>query len=144
MSTSWSYFLPSASTGSSAGSGSAAITKPRRWIDAATKDFLVEGGDYKQDDGFTSKVVLALGTKLGTCQANPKLGSRLHEIQKVDDRGRRLAESYALMAVQHLSGEIKDLKVTAELDKKYPGAIFITVSGRKGTQAVFAKYTAKV
>jgi len=145
MSTSASYFLPPPYGGtSSAGSGPAALSKPRRWIDAQSRDWLVEGGDYKQDAGFTSKVVLALGTKRGSCQAYPRFGSTLHLVKHADERGRRLAEAYALIAVQHLASEARDLKATAELDTKWPGLIFLTVSGRRGTTTVYAKYTARV
>jgi hypothetical protein len=145
VSSSAAYFLPTPYGGAAtAGSEAVSISKPRRWLDASTRDFLVELGDYKQDAGFTSKVVLALGTKRGSAQAYPGFGSQLHLVKHADERGRRLAESYALLAVQHLRDEVRDLKATAELDARWPGLIFLTVSGRRGTITVYAKYTARV
>lgn len=144
MSSSATYFLSPSSAGATAGSGQAAITKPRRWIDAATRDYVVEGGDFKQDDGFTSKVVLALSTRLGSCQALSAFGSRIHEIKTADERGRRLAESYALMACAHLAEEVQDLAAAAYLPKNAPGRIDYVVSGRRGMTLLAATYSASI
>jgi phage gp46-like protein len=148
MSSSATYFLPSSSTASTPGSGRAAITKPRRWIDAGDPstgrlpgDYVVEGGDFKQDAGWTSKVYLALSTKLGSCQVLPGFGSRLHEIRHADETGRRLSESYALMALQHLTQDIQDLQVVATLPPNSPGRIDLVVSGRNGTTQVQVPYS---
>lgn len=142
MSTSATFFLPSSFSGTSPGSGRAALTKPRRWIDAATRDYVVEGGDFKQDDGFTSKVVLALATRRGSCLVAPWFGSRLHEIRYADERGRGLAETFTKQALAHLTAQIKDLRVKATIVHK--AAILIVVSGRRGRSAVRIEYTAKV
>lgn len=98
-------------------------------------------GGLKQDDGFTSKVVLAFATRLGSCQVDPTFGSRFHELKRADETGRRLAESYGLLAIAHLRNEIKDLKVVATLSPKQPGAIRVVASGRKGPRTVSATYT---
>lgn len=137
MSSSAQYFLIRPSGGP--GGSRLVLLRTRRWIDAATRDYVVEGGQLKQDDGFTSKVVLALGTKLGSCQVLPSFGSRLHEIKYADERGRKLAEAYARLALVHLTEEIQDLTITATL----PGAgrIDLVIEGRKGTRGFRANYS---
>jgi phage gp46-like protein len=136
------YFLPGPSAGSSAGVGTPKL-RARRWIDAAKLDYVVENGGLKQDDGFTSKALLALSTRLGSCQVNPLFGSRLYQVKRADETGRRLAEAYALLALQHLKAEIQDLTVVASLPHNAKGRIELVVSGRRGTQAVSAKYTVR-
>ena len=114
----------------------------RRWIDAQSRDYVVEGGRLKQDDGFTSAVVLALGTRLGSAFCFPEFGSRLHEIRKADEQGRRLAEAFASMALEHMRANVSDLKVQASIDTKRPGRIDLEVSGTRGYQVMRAEYTA--
>lgn len=151
MSGSVQYLLV-ARSGSAVAGGGAAAPRIRRWISANSspdgstraRDYVVELGGLKQDDGFTSKVVLAWATRLGSCQVDPTFGSRFHEIQSADERGRRLAEAFGLLAIKHLENEIKDLKVTASLNSKHPGLIFLVASGRKGMQTVSAKYTVRL
>lgn len=140
MSSSAQYFLPYPSSGSST-SGGRAPQRLRRWIDAQTRDYVVENGGLKQDDGFTSKVVLAFATKLGSCQVDPGFGSRFHQIKSADENGRRLAEAYGLLALAHLKNEVKDLTVTASLPKNAPGRIDLVASGRVGMQTVSARYS---
>lgn len=144
MSSSAQYFLPGLSSGSVSADG-VVVPHVRRWIDAQTRDYVVELGGLKQDDGFTSKVVLAWATRLGTCQVDPNFGNRFHEIQQVDERGRRLAEAYGLLAIAHLKNEINNLLVSATIfPKDHPGLIFLQGSGRKGMLTVSAKYTVKL
>lgn len=144
MSSSASYFLPAPSGGVTASGVSASQLKVRRWIDATTRDYVIEGGEVKQDYGFTSKVVLALGMRLGSCQVLPTFGSRLHEIRSANEQGRRLAEAYALLALQHLTDEIQDLTVTATISAGSPGRIDLVVSGRRGMTVLSATYTASL
>jgi phage gp46-like protein len=142
MSTSAQFFLPAPSPGAVATSRGVRTLAPRRYIDPKTRDYVLEGGALKQDDGFTSKVVLALSTKLGSAQAYPAFGSRLHEVKRADEQGRKLAERHALRALAHLTSEIRDLKVVATLTANRPGAIDVAVSGTKGLAIVRASYTA--
>lgn len=114
----------------------------RRWIDAQSRDYVVEGGRLKQDDGFTSAVVLALGTRLGSAFCFPEFGSRLHEVRKADEQGRRLAEAFAIKALEHMRANVSDLKVQASIDTKRPGRIDLEVSGTRGYQVMRAEYTA--
>lgn len=141
MSTSATFFIPAPS--GTAGSNRT-VVRARRWIDAETGDYVVENGGLKQDDGFTSKAVLALRTKLGSCLAMPGFGSRLHEIKKADERGRRQAEQYALIACAHLASQVEDLQATATLSTSRPGAIELIVSGKRGQEVLKAPYTATV
>lgn len=141
MSESAQYYLPAPATALSNTRASRAVDR-RRYIDATTRDYVLTGGRLKQDDGFTSKVVLALATKLGSAQAFPAFGSRLHEVKRADEQGRKLAERHAQTALSHLSSEIQDLKVAASLSKERPSAILIEASGRRGSEVLRAAYTA--
>lgn len=136
MSSSASYFLPAPS----ASAGVRSLVRARRWIDAQTLDYIVEAGGLKQDDGFTSQVVLVLATRLGSCQVYPSFGSRLHQIKRADETGRRLAEAYARLAVARLT--IKDLLIRARIDPvRTPGRIALLVQGSKSGLPVSVPYT---
>lgn len=113
--------------------------KARRWI-GTDGDYVVEAGNLRGDDGFTSKAVLALRTRKGSCLVFPQFGSRLHEIKKADERGRKLAEKRAYEAVAHLAAEVDELAVTATLTD-VPGRIDIEVTGKKGATTLTARYT---
>jgi phage gp46-like protein len=134
MSTSASYFLPPPS----ATLLGKTTVRARRWIDAQTLDYVVEAGGLKQDDGFTSQVVLALATRLGSCQVYPAFGSRLYQVKRADETGRRLSEAYAKLAIAHLS--IKELRVVATLSKSAPGRISLLVAGKKSGMPVNVPY----
>ena len=141
MSTSAQYFLP-APTGYAAGSARARSFGVRRYLDPKTRDYVADGGALKQDDGFTSKVVLALSTKLGSAEAVRTCGSRLHEIKRADEQGRKLAENHALRALAHLTTDIRDLRVAASISPKNPSRIDLVITGKKGLQALRVDYTA--
>lgn len=143
MSSSAQFYLPSPSSTSTAGS-LATARKVRRWIDPKSRDYVVEGGELKQDHGFTSKVVLALATKLGSCLVLPEFGSRIHEVKRADEQGRRLAEKHALNALHHLTAEITGLTVAAFISTERPGVIEIDVSGKRGQMELSTRYTASV
>jgi hypothetical protein len=102
---------------------------------------VVEAGGLRGDDGFTSKVVLALGTKLGSCLVFPEFGSRLHEVETADEAGRKMSEKRAWQAIAHLETEVSDLTVAASLPVNRPGQIEIVVSGKKGSTSFTARYT---
>lgn len=106
-------------------------------------DYEQLGGGVRGDDGFTSKVVLALRTKLGSMVAFPEFGSRLHEIKVADERGRKMAEKRAAQAVAHLADQVDGLKVAAFLtDDRGTRRIEIVVSGKRGSTELTAQYTA--
>lgn len=121
-----------------------------RYIDARTLDYVVYGAGLQSDTGFTSKVVLALKTRLGSCLAFPGFGSKLHLIQVADERGRKLAEKYAWQALQHLIAIVDSLKAEASLtpfdprDEYQPGQIYIRITGKRGSTTETARYTAAV
>ena len=116
----------------------------KRWIDAETGDYVVERGVLKEDDGFTSEVALALRTRLGSCLVLPSFGSRLHEVKRADEQGRRLSEKHAINALAHLTRKVDNLTVSAALSVDRPGAIELVVAGKRGQQALSAKYTTVV
>jgi phage gp46-like protein len=113
---------------------------------AKANRYLTVSGDYQQlaggvrgDDGFTSKVILALRTRLGSCIAFPEFGSRLHEIKIADERGRKMAEKRAAQALVHLAEQYDGLVVQAVLENK---TIVVYVSGKRGSTELRAQYTA--
>ncbi len=119
--------------------------KARRLINTEG-DYEVSAGNLLGDDGFTSKAVLALRTRKGSCLVFPEFGSRLHEIKTADERGRKLAEKRAYEAVAHLAAEVDQLTVVATLLDDYgrpltAGRIDIIVSGKKGASSQTARYT---
>lgn len=118
--------------------------KTRRYIHPTTRDYVVDTGGYQSDPGFTSKVVLALATKLGTCIVNPTFGSRLHEVKRWDEVGRRLTEKYAAEALEHLLSEIVNMTIVVEMSAKKSGLFDVVVQGERGTEKVSASYSAKV
>ena len=97
--------------------------KIRRLILPSTRDYTVDAGGLKADTGYASQVVVALGTKLGTCQVAPEFGSRIHTIRKADEAGRKLAEKYALEATAHIAAKVKSIKVVATLSTTKAGVI---------------------
>jgi phage gp46-like protein len=119
-----------------------------RMLDASTRDYVLSGGGLLVDTGFTTKVVLALSTKRGSMLAFPEFGSRMHEVQVADERGRKLAEKYAWQAVAHLESEVDQLEVEASLtpydprEPVAPGRIYIRVTGKTGATSTTALYTA--
>lgn len=120
--------------------------KTRRYISPTTRDYVIESGGLRGDDGYSSKVILALGTELGSCQVAPNFGSRLHTIKIAGTASTRLAQKYGVEALAHIASEVKSLEVSAELHKDVKGAMKLTVSidpGR-GKQAVKVEYTSRV
>ena len=118
--------------------------KARRYIDARTGDYVVTSGGLKGDDGWTSKAVLALRTRLGSSAVNPSLGSRLHLVSSADDAGARQAKGIAEQALAHL--DITDLAVTAEAETdrrtgRFTGTIKILVEGQGGRTEFALKVT---
>jgi phage gp46-like protein len=120
------------------------VREARRYLDAKSRDYVVLAGELQQDHGFTSQVVLALGTRLGSCLVLPEFGSRIHEVRRADEQGRMLAEKHAVRALQHLTGRFKDLHVVASISTKRPGAIELEVSGKRGEVDLSTKYSASV
>lgn len=112
--------------------------KSRRFI-STSGDYQVSAGGMRGDDGFTSKAVLALRTRLGSMAAFPEFGSRLHEIRTVDERGRKMAEKRAAQALIHLVDSVENLTVQARIESKN---IIIYVSGRRGSTEMKARYNA--
>lgn len=120
--------------------------KIRRYISPATHDYVVDAGGLKGDTGYTSQVVLALGTQRGTCQVAPEFGSRIHTIRKADETGRKLCEKYAVEALPHVAAKVKSLTATATLSTVVKGAIELVVEIDPGRGLPIQKipYTAQL
>lgn len=118
--------------------------KTRRYIDATTHDYIVYQGGLKADPGYTSQVVLALGTQRGTCQVAPEFGSRIHTVRFADESGRKLVEKYALEALAHITAKVQSLTVTVTLAKYQPGVmdIVVVIDPGRGMPAEKIPYTA--
>lgn len=112
-----------------------------RYIDPETGDYVVTGGGLKADSGISSKIVLALRMRKGSSALFPTFGSRLHEVKKADESGRRLCEKHAFAALTHLAREVASLDVEAQLVGG--GRIDILVSAKQDvgvTSVTFSKY----
>lgn len=110
-----------------------------RYISPSTGRYVVSAGGYQEDSSVASKVVLALRTRRGTAAVYPTFGSRLHEIRKADESGRRSAEKFARQALIHLARQVESLDVEAQLLGK--GIIGITVSAKQNGRVVVVSYT---
>lgn len=90
----------------------------RRYIDPATGDYVVENGGPRNDDTVGSQIVLAIGTRRGSCPVAIDLGSRLHEIRKARAGADRLAAAYIREAISHLidRGEVQDPTIRVEIE----------------------------
>lgn len=80
-----------------------------RYLTASGGDYVLERGAPRPDVTVASDVVLALRTRRGSAAGAPGFGSRLRTLRKLTPAARRLAESYALEAIQHLvdRGEVR-------------------------------------
>lgn len=99
-----------------------------RYINASGEYELKQGAP-KGDPTVASEVVLALRTKRGSAGAAPEFGSRLHTITKLSASAKRLAQSYAREAIEHLieRGEVVRPSFSVEMDEsRY--ALLVTVS----------------
>lgn len=114
--------------------------KARRKINPTTGDYVQSAGGIAADTGVESQIILALSTRRGSCLAYPSFGSRLHEVQKADVAGRRLAQFYATEALEHVRQRVKDLVVIAEPGVR-PGQIALRVDYRLGDETRRVTYT---
>ena len=107
----------------------------RRWLDPATRDYVVERGGPRPDATRASKVLLRLTTRRGSCAVAPTLGSRLHLIRRDGPGVTQRAEAYALEAVDDLVKRREIREVTARADVTGPPgnrAIEVVVFFREG------------
>lgn len=119
------------------------VAKARRRLDPKTRDYVLASGGIAEDAGIDTQVLLALGTRRGSCQVYADLGSRLHTIQRADTAGLRLAEFYAREALEHVRARVKDLRITASLASGgKPGAIDLAVEYKIGNETKRVVYTA--
>ncbi len=119
--------------------------KIRRYISPTTHDYTVDAGGLKADTGYTSQVVLALGTERGTCQVAPEFGSRIHLIRKADENGRKLCEKYAIEALGHIAAKVQSLGVVATLaDRAGQIDLVVALDLGRGVEIQKIPYTAQI
>ena len=100
------------------------------YIDPKTGAYVALNGDLSLDpaNGLANAVYLRVMTPLGTWWADPRLGSRLHELQREKDvpRVQRLARQYIEQALQPLidDGRVSSINVTTE---HQPGRLAVRV-----------------
>jgi phage gp46-like protein len=100
-------------------------------------------GDYTRTriHSLENAVYLRLATPLGSYWADPKLGSRLHELRREKDKTRvhLLATQYASQALQPLidDGRAQSVTVTGEARQAGWLLLLITVVDRAQTRHTF-------
>jgi phage gp46-like protein len=90
-------------------------------------------GGLLSDEGVSSRAAMALRHERGSSPAFPFFGSRFHTIQKITPAATRLAEAFAIEALQHLIDQrfIKMLRARSWIDARvlYVEASYKTVNG---------------
>lgn len=88
-------------------------------------------GDYADQRITTlaNAVYLRLFTRLGAWWADPKLGSRLHELQRLKDKDHVfvLARQYAEQALQPLLDDDRASRITVTATRGQPGWCFLHI-----------------
>lgn len=109
-----------------------------RYIDPATRDYVVEGGSPREDDSEASTIVWLLGLERGTFAPDPDLGSRLHTLRKATRDAVRLGQSYALEALEPriAAGAITKVSVSGKLVDLRPSGkaldLVVSYTDRRG------------
>lgn len=100
-------------------------------IDPVTRDYAVVAGSPRRDPagGLANAVYLRLMTPLGSYWADPNVGSRLHELQRMKDLARAsvLAKQYAGQALAPLiaDGRARSIEVTVE--QPHDGRLYLLI-----------------
>lgn len=101
------------------------------FINPVTRDYDLSGGQLARDPagGLANAVYLRLMTPLGSYWADPKLGSRLHELQREKDVARvpRLAQQYAEQALQPLVADGRAQSIAVSVARQ-TGRLLLTVA----------------
>lgn len=111
-------------------------------IDPVTRDYTLTSGRLARDaaQGLANAVLLRLMIPLGSYWADPRLGSRLHELAREKDLPRvaRLASQYAEQALAPLLAEGRVSRVQVETER-LPGRLnlHIILTDAAGAQVVF-------
>jgi phage gp46-like protein len=109
------------------------------FINPVTRDYDLASGQLARDPagGLANAVYLRLMTPLGSYWADPKLGSRLHELQREKDVARvpRLAQQYAEVALATLVSDLRVQSVSVSVLRQ-PGRLLLTVTVTTNTGSV--------
>lgn len=101
------------------------------FINPITRDYDLVAGQLARDPagGLANAAYLRLMTPLGSYWADPKFGSRLHELQREKDVSRvpRLAQQYAEQALQPLLSDGRAQSIAVSVARQ-PGRLMLTVS----------------
>lgn len=112
------------------------------WINPVTGDYVLEKGAATRDPagGLGNAVYLRLMTPLGSYWAEPDLGSRLHELQRMKDLSRTaiLARQYAEQALAPLIADGRALAIDVTTER-LPGrlSLQIVVTAASGERLTF-------
>lgn len=109
------------------------------FINPTSRDYDLSNGQLARDPagGLANAVYLRLMTPLGSYWADPKLGSRLHELQREKDVARvpRLAQQYAEVALATLVSDLRVQSVSVSVLRQ-PGRLLLTVTVTTNTGSV--------
>jgi len=108
-------------------------------INPYTRDYDLVNGALVRDPagGLANAVYLRLMTQLGSYWADPKLGSRLHELQREKDVARvpRLAQQYAEDALATLVSDLRAQSISVSVLRQ-PGRLLLTVTVTTNTGSI--------
>lgn len=89
----------------------------RRYMSAATRDHVIEKGERKGDDTYSSTVLFLVLLKYNTCPVLPGMGSKFHLIDKLTDDAPTRCEKEMERCLRPLTADrrISELVTTAKL-----------------------------
>jgi phage gp46-like protein len=102
----------------------------RRYLDPQTGDVVLERGSPRSDITVTSVVLMRIRLRRGSSAVAPRLGSRLHTIDRISAQSERLARDYVRECLSDLveRGDVASLVVTSS--RPAPNAIGLEVAFR--------------
>lgn len=83
------------------------------YIEPSTGDHVLERGSPRADTTIVSSAIIRLRMRRGSCAVDPRLGSRLHTLDKVNAQTGRLGSDYVREALADLveRGDMRQLAV---------------------------------
>ena len=107
-------------------------------IDPAIEDYIYQDGQFAVCGDLGNRIYLSLSIERGSLIGDETAGSNLHLLKRAKDTGNilRVAENYAMEALQHLLDDGSALSVTVEAAHRAPGYginLAITVEQAQGS-----------
>jgi len=100
-------------------------------LSPVTRGYSSSNGVLARDPsgGLLNAAIIRILTPLGSYWAEPKLGSRLHELQREKDVQRvgKLAQQYALQALQGMVDDGRLTGVEIAIDQPHNGRVLMTI-----------------